>query len=143
MNKVKFFVIFLVCILTSCNKEEDPVIIGDWNPVIFDNPEIEVSAGGGTFSSRVTNDNYSDFFIYQVYVTQNDDKKIFFDAKKEAFSTKVTGDWFSINVADNDRKKLELHIDPNTTGKERKLYIILSASISYLTNGVVEVKQKG
>lgn len=35
MNKVKFFVILLVCILTSCNKEEDPVIIGGWLPLFF------------------------------------------------------------------------------------------------------------
>lgn len=95
---------------------------------------------GGDYESKIEQ-TYSEFFIYKVTAIQDDDSKVVYDVTTAPFKAVVTGDWFNVKVSDDDKKKLEIYIEPNATGKERELNVELSVSITHKVNSIIKIKQ--
>lgn len=143
MRKIKCLMMMLaaIVVLMSCSKNDD-TIIGDWLPLFFDNQDIEVPSEGGDYVSEIKN-YYSEFFIYKVEAIQGDDVVTVYDAKNSPFVSSVKSEWFNIGVSNEDKKVMEIHIEPNTTGMDRKLNIELSPSIIGRVTASVKVTQYG
>ncbi len=143
MRKIKCLMMMLaaIVVLMSCSKNDD-TIIGDWLPLFFDNQDIKVPSEGGDYVSEIK-DFYSEFFIYKVETIQGDNAVTVYDAKNSPFVSSVKSEWFSIGVSNEDKKVMEIHIEPNTTGMDRKLNIELSPSIIGRVTASVKVTQYG
>lgn len=143
MQKIKCLMMMLAAfvVLMSCSKNDDS-IIGDWLPLFFDNQNIEVPSEGGDYVSKIKN-YYSEFFIYKVEAIQGDNAVTVYDAKNSAFVSSVKSEWFNIGVSNEDKKVIEIHIEPNTAGMDRKLQIVLSPSITGRVTASVNVTQSG